>query len=523
MAKKYTLHYLSDKEFDNLPYKHVKTSFGCADEKTGNAYVRRTGIRPIDEFVTEHEIAELVAKVSPHEEDGIRYKAPTNNLWNQLVNSVTGEPQSKDDRGLGTVSPSGQISKPTGSSAGFGAPSNVSTSPNYSNPYEGTVTGSLGASAPTTPANTSTINQPATSGLNKAFENYQSNQLGFANTPLKMGGTTNNVSPNLQTINAPSSAPQTSFSSPNSIANMFTTSQASNFGTPLTLGGKTSNVTGGTEGLTATPTNAPTVNTPAINSATASSLGFETPSKASETPITDSVLNQSKSIKANVPLQTINQAAASPSIQTGGETSATSAGEQTKTPFLESIFGKDWRQTLLGQGLKTAAGLGVAGIGQAMAGKPQTVNPQDSALFNQVVERVQSGAQVEMTPAQRQTIESNYNQQLDNARNNIIERFKRLRPGSDISNDSQLQQALIELENDFAEQKANAITAAQLGLTQQQTAQLSQLAAADINYLSQVAGISNQEAADFKKMMADFGGMIAQGGQKQQVVYLNKE
>ena len=515
MAKKYTLHYLSDKEFDRLPYTHARTAWGASDEKTGNAYVRRTGLRPVDEFIAEHELAELIAKVSPHEEDGIRYKEPTNNLWNQLVNSVTGQPQSKDDRGYGSVSPTGSIAGPT-TGLGTKVPTTTSSQIAKSNP----VTGSLGAS--TTPTNTSTSNQPSTGGgLNKAFENYQSNQLGFANTPLTMGSKTSNVSPNLQTINSPSSAPQTSFSSPNSIANMFTTSQASNFGTPLTLGGKTSNVTGGTEGLTATPTNTPAVNTPAINSATASSLGFETPSRGTETPITDSVLNQSKSIKANVPLQTINQAVASPSIQTGGETSTTSAEGQakTKTPFLESIFGKDWRQTLLGQGIKTAAGLATAGIGQAMAGKPETVNPQDSALFNQVVERVQSGAQVEMTPAQKQAIESNYNQQLDNARKNIIQRFKALRPGSDIANDSQLQQALTELEADFAEQKATAMTAAQLGLTETQTAQLSQLAAYDIFSLATTAGISNQEAADFKKMMADFGGMIATGNQKQQVIY----
>jgi hypothetical protein len=279
----------------------------------------------------------------------------------------------------------------------------------------------------------------------------------------------------------------------------------------VSLGNQNYNVTGGTEGLTATP---------ATNTATASSLGFETPSKV-ETPVTDSVLNQSRSIKANVPLQTINQASVSPALQGGGETSTTGAEGQTKskTPFLESIFGKDWRQTLLGQGIKTGAGLLTAGIGQAMAGKPQTVNPQDSALFNQVVERVQSGAQVEMTPAQRQAIEYNYNQQLENARKNIIARFKDKRPGSDIANDSQLQAALVELEADFAEQKATAMTAAQLGLTETQTAQLSQLAAYDINSLATSAGISNQEAADFKKMMADFGGMIAQGGQKQQVIY----
>jgi hypothetical protein len=478
MAKKYTLHYLSDKEFDKLPYTHARTSFGCADEKTGNAFVRRTGIRPIDEFVTDHELSELVAKVSPHEVDGIRYKT-SGNILGKLWNSITGEPQTNQETG------SYKGGSPTNTYAS-GGENNLSQTIANQDVNKGTVTGSLGAS--TTPTNTSTINQPSTtSPLNNAFENYQSNQLGFANTPLTLGGTTNNVSPNLQTINSPSSTPQTSFSSPNSIANMFSASQNKSLGTPVSLGNQNYNVTGGTEGLQATPT---------TNSATASSLGFETPSTTTTSPAT----------KSNVPLQTINQAAVTPSLQTSGETSTVPATQaKSKTPFLESIFGKDWRQTLLGAG--------VSAIGQMTAAKTQTVNPTDSALYNQVVERVQSGTQVELTPAQTTAITQNYDTQLENARKNIIARFKALRPGSDIANDSQLKQALIELENDFAEQKAAAITAAQLGLTQQQTAQLSQLAALDINTLSTQAGVSNQEATDFKNMMASLGAMVATSGQ----------
>ena len=481
MAKKYTLHYLNDKEFDNLPYKHVKTSLGCADEKTGNAYVRRTGINPIDEFTTEHEIAELVAKVSPHEEDGIRYK----NLWRQLVQAVThpvsAPTNSQQATSSGMLSSSANNPQPTWT--GGGGPA-----------QQGPVTGSLGASGN---GNTSTINNPTSgSGLTDAFNNYQSNQLGFANAPVSLGGQTSSIGTtgsNLSSINTPSTN-QNSWSSPSPIANMFSSSQGSNsnLGTPVSLGGQTSNITGGANGLTATPTS---------NSATATDLGFTPPTAQA----------------ANVPLQTINQAAVSPSLQGGGDVSTTNQAKptETKTPFLEQIFGKDWRQNLLGQ----AVGAGISALGQATAGKTQTVNPTDSALYNQVVERVQSGAQVQMTPAQTQAITQNYDTQLEQARKNIIERFKGLRPGSDIANDSQLQSALIELENDFAEQKATAITAAQLGLTQQQTAQLSQLAAYDINSLATQAGISNQEAADFKKMMADFGGMVAMGGQKQQVIY----
>lgn len=70
----YTVKILSNAEFDKLPYKKVKTSLGCADPSTNIAYVRDTGYNDITKETIAHELDELIAKVSPHEEDGIRYK-----------------------------------------------------------------------------------------------------------------------------------------------------------------------------------------------------------------------------------------------------------------------------------------------------------------------------------------------------------------------------------------------------------------------------------------------------------------
>jgi len=70
----YTVKILSEKDFDGLPYKHAKTSLGLADAKTGVAYVRDTGYNDITKETINHELDELMASVSPHEEDGIRYK-----------------------------------------------------------------------------------------------------------------------------------------------------------------------------------------------------------------------------------------------------------------------------------------------------------------------------------------------------------------------------------------------------------------------------------------------------------------
>jgi hypothetical protein len=71
----YEINILENDEFDALPYKHAKTALGMADAATGKAYIRRTGIEALDANTIRHEFDELLQKISPHEEDGIRYKS----------------------------------------------------------------------------------------------------------------------------------------------------------------------------------------------------------------------------------------------------------------------------------------------------------------------------------------------------------------------------------------------------------------------------------------------------------------
>lgn len=70
----YEIRILSNEEFDRLPYKHAKDALGMADAKRNVAYIRETGVKDLDQNTIEHEFDELLQKVSPHEEDGIRYK-----------------------------------------------------------------------------------------------------------------------------------------------------------------------------------------------------------------------------------------------------------------------------------------------------------------------------------------------------------------------------------------------------------------------------------------------------------------
>jgi len=69
----YTVKILSEEEFNKLPYKKAKTSLGLADPARNVAYIRDTGYNDITKSTIGHELDELLAKVSPHEEDGIRY------------------------------------------------------------------------------------------------------------------------------------------------------------------------------------------------------------------------------------------------------------------------------------------------------------------------------------------------------------------------------------------------------------------------------------------------------------------
>ena len=78
-APVYTIKVLSESEFNKLPYKKIMDTpddvLGAADPKTNIAYVKDTGYADITKQTMEHELDELLANVSPHEVDGIRYKS----------------------------------------------------------------------------------------------------------------------------------------------------------------------------------------------------------------------------------------------------------------------------------------------------------------------------------------------------------------------------------------------------------------------------------------------------------------
>lgn len=62
-----------DEVFPNIKKEDLQNSLGFADKEAGEAYVRRTAIKDIDDATIQHEIQEILAETSPHEKDGIRF------------------------------------------------------------------------------------------------------------------------------------------------------------------------------------------------------------------------------------------------------------------------------------------------------------------------------------------------------------------------------------------------------------------------------------------------------------------
>jgi len=204
----------------------------------------------------------------------------------------------------------------------------------------------------------------------------------------------------------------------------------------------------------------------------------------------------------------------------GGLGSVLSAGSTATEPAKKGLLellglggGKEGGGGIGSTLLKTGLGAAIPMIGN-MFGKDKEQQGQESVfdqsqLTQEVLSRVRSGTQQPLSEGQRDALTANYDEQYEGALDNLKERWKGLRPGSDLSNDSQFQEMNRELENEFATKKANALTMAQFGFTQKQTENLAQVAQLEGWDIARQSGISTQEAQDFKKFWADLGLAVA--------------
>ncbi len=431
---------MNDVEFDSLPYKHVKDALGCADKKAGVAYVRKTGIKPLDAYVTDHELDELVNKYSEHEDtDGIRYKK-----WGPtiagLATSILGKSPVlgalaggayegyRESQGTGITGnkaygiPLAMIGGAMGGSGKYGAIGGGMMDAIGRYAYTKDTGEAMKAFAGRTLSNLagqgiSKVGAGAIQGATKAAPGIWS----------KIGGTVSGAAEGLG------------------------------------FGGGTNQVSGRT-------IPASTIGTaPGISRAVGPTAGFAVPGF-------------------------------NPGITGYGAPGAAGG-------------------LLRGFGAGTPASENIARLGLSLAlgqfgPKAEPFQPfQDSDLVKEVLDRIRSGATAPMGEEQRNALTFQFDQQKDETIQAMKERFKALRPGSDVSNDSQFREILTEIESDFAEKKARAIAGAEIGLGQTQTEQLSQLAQLDVFTLARQASISVQEARQFQQMIAQLFGLQIGGNQ----------
>lgn len=496
MNKEFTVQFLDDKKFEALSlvnprYQNTKDDLGFADMVTNRIFVRRTGVSFVDQFVTGHEIAEILAKNSAHQDEfNIRHKKVFKEIIAPYVLPVVGAL-------LG-----GPAGAALGAKVGIGAT------------MGSTIGGALGG------AGASAIGAAGTGQPVKALPTLLAG-AGGALTGASMA-------PGIQTSKAATTALG---KAPSYTGQVFTGAQqalgfqsgaqqtlqkagvgVTSTGTPFTpigfSGGKLISPASYAPSGVQVPLNIFQQQAPAA--AQTAGLGFQA-------PVTGTTPAQTQTLGTTTTPKIGAEAALPTGMQTAGTGAGVGAGQvATKTSMLEKLLGTNWRQTVLGASIPL--------LGQSIMFPPGSESvpftPEQSQMFQETANMVRQGANVQLNPAQTQAITAQYDDALEQARQNIMDRYKMLRPGSDIATDSNMREALVELESEFAEKKANALAGAQLGLSAQQTAMMGELAAMEIYTLAMKAGISYQEAKDFKDMLGQMGFLVARGGQP--VIYTGR-
>lgn len=417
----YTVKFLSNAEFDSLPYKHVKESFGCADQKTMTAYVRQTGIKPLDMFVTEHEIEELIAKVSPHEEDGIRYKKGKD-IFKTIGGPLLGI-------GSALFPPLAPFAAAIGGLGGLGLGMGLGKG-KFGQRLMGAIPGALGgataggignwftagAGAGAGAGNGGVLGNAIKSGFQIGSQGAESGSLGLSG----LGGLSGLKEYGNQILQ-----PSLTEKLTGGFGGAFSSGSAGAGAKAATGGGLWSNITSG--------------------------IG---------------------------------------KLFNGGGEGGSGAGFN------------------LG---KTALGAGIPLIGNMFAPSAKEAskfNAMDSGIFKDVYNRIKQGTTLKMTDDQRNAVLYNYNQQRDQELERLKGQFKALRPGADYLNDSDYQTSVNQINQDYDQMASRDISLMEMGFTQEQTNQLSQLANLEVWQLAQTAGISAQEAMEFKQMLANLGTAV---------------
>ena len=449
---------LSDSDFDNLPYPEAKISLGLADTKKGQAFVRFTASEELNKYLIEHELEHLLGEDRDeihHGGDGVYYKG-FGNVFQGLGQMFQGAGQSV----MGAAKNIGGAVQ----GAGRSVMSMFGGGPNVQKPIGVNMQGMAGNTGRSGPF----MAMPS-GGPNMMPPMPSAPRSGPKFSPIKLanpmdymfgqGSTPKPQTPSSPSVSMPKAPTQQPFNNP-------TQSPMSNFNI-----GMPSQIPAGTQTIQAAS------GAPMSSIKPSSMAGFQTPS----------VIPTSRP-------------------GTPGPTMAPQVSS-TKNPM-----------AAFDDPSKLAIGAGLEGIGQFGI---QTPNMPDLDQLPSVqnLRNFNFNSVGELDPALEQAINNDFQRIEERETQDMIARYKSLRPGADIESDSNFKRDLFELQRMQGQRRADALAKYRfqmiqqnLQLSQAELAQMQDLAQMDIQMIMGQMGLDYADAQKFKDTFSQIGDtLISQG------------
>ena len=195
---------------------------------------------------------------------------------------------------------------------------------------------------------------------------------------------------------------------------------------------------------------------------------------------------------------------------------------------------------------KTLGGFGIAALGNALVKTPQvpdisgiteTLKPDKSGAISPIgtlgLEKLTNrlNTPTGTLPEEYKTAQlANFDRAYTDAKNNLIDQYKALRPNADIETDSAFRRDMMKLENDFAKEKTNLLANLEYQNQQSQLTQQAQdiqqalnidqntfqkyaeIAQLNLDKIMLEYGLSYGEAQSFKDIFSSFGSLVMQSG-----------
>ena len=418
---------LSDDEFEALPYAETGISLGLADTNKGEAYVRYTANKELQEYLINHELEHLTGEDRDeihHDGNGVYYKG-FGNVLSGVGNAVGGAARSiggaAQSVGSGISNAAGSLTKAMGFGGGFQGGANPS--------------GGMAAAAASNPA----LRMPTTAG----------SAGGLSSLGQRLGQTMPSPNRSMQGFN------------PSSPLNSLMGAQPGNFAFQ--------------------PPSTPKIGSPAPMATQGASMGGST---GQPTPAPKPQGPQTQSQGGGLDLF-------------GKVSQGLGLGQQVM-----SMFG--------GQG--GAGGFEQnAGIGSRLPDLSQLPSVQAYKNYDF------RGNLSEMDPALQDAINRDFDKIDAEEEHEFRNRWKNIRPGADIENDSVFARDYKALKDSQATRRADSLAKyrlenvqTQLGVNELEAKRLQELAQLDVDTISFNTGMDAQEAMNLKAM---FGyGTSEEGG-----------